>query len=169
MHAEKLAKALAQQVPDAPHSHALAPTLYSYHQFTTHTWTCTRSSLAYLSPSLQNATGVRTVPFDEIVYCNIGNPQSLGQKPITYFRQACNVCVRYGLCVVWCCGVISFSFSLFLLFSLSLLFLFPPHCTLTNSSLNNSIWHCCNIPSCFHPLRPAPFSLKTLLREHKSH
>lgn len=26
-------------------------------------------------------------PFDEIVYCNIGNPQSLEQRPITYFRQ----------------------------------------------------------------------------------
>lgn len=26
-------------------------------------------------------------PFQEIVYCNIGNPQQLGQKPITFFRQ----------------------------------------------------------------------------------
>ena len=23
----------------------------------------------------------------KIIYCNIGNPQSLGQKPITFFRQ----------------------------------------------------------------------------------
>jgi len=26
-------------------------------------------------------------PFDEIIYCNIGNPQSLGQQPITFFRE----------------------------------------------------------------------------------
>ncbi|ESW07358.1 hypothetical protein PHAVU_010G123200 [Phaseolus vulgaris] len=26
-------------------------------------------------------------PFDEILYCNIGNPQSLGQAPITFFRE----------------------------------------------------------------------------------
>lgn len=26
-------------------------------------------------------------PFKEIVYCNIGNPQSLHQKPVTFFRQ----------------------------------------------------------------------------------
>eukprot|EP01119_Soliformovum_irregulare_P010165 TRINITY_DN2487_c0_g1_i1.p1 TRINITY_DN2487_c0_g1~~TRINITY_DN2487_c0_g1_i1.p1 ORF type:complete len:509 (+),score=102.86 TRINITY_DN2487_c0_g1_i1:182-1708(+) len=26
-------------------------------------------------------------PFNEILYCNIGNPQSLSQPPITYFRQ----------------------------------------------------------------------------------
>ncbi|KAL0429959.1 UNVERIFIED_CONTAM: Alanine aminotransferase 2, mitochondrial [Sesamum radiatum] len=26
-------------------------------------------------------------PFDEILYCNIGNPQSLGQQPITFFRE----------------------------------------------------------------------------------
>jgi hypothetical protein len=26
-------------------------------------------------------------PFEHILYCNIGNPQQLGQKPITYFRQ----------------------------------------------------------------------------------
>jgi len=28
-----------------------------------------------------------SVPFDKVVYCNIGNPHSLGQKPITFFRQ----------------------------------------------------------------------------------
>ena len=26
-------------------------------------------------------------PFDKIVYCNIGNPQSVGQSPLTYVRQ----------------------------------------------------------------------------------
>lgn len=27
------------------------------------------------------------LPFDKLVYCNIGNPQELGQKPISFFRQ----------------------------------------------------------------------------------
>lgn len=27
-----------------------------------------------------------SLPFDRIVYCNIGNPQQLGQAPITFFR-----------------------------------------------------------------------------------
>jgi alanine transaminase len=27
------------------------------------------------------------LPFDEMIYCNIGNPQNLGQKPITFFRE----------------------------------------------------------------------------------
>lgn len=31
-------------------------------------------------------------PFDKVVYCNIGNPQSLGQKPITFFRQVLALC-----------------------------------------------------------------------------
>ncbi|GAV86546.1 Aminotran_1_2 domain-containing protein [Cephalotus follicularis] len=30
--------------------------------------------------------------FDEIVYCNIGNPQSLGQLPITFFREVLALC-----------------------------------------------------------------------------
>jgi len=33
------------------------------------------------------ANGDKSYPFDEILYCNIGNPQSVGQKPITYYRQ----------------------------------------------------------------------------------
>ena len=28
----------------------------------------------------------------EIIYCNIGNPQSLGQKPITWLRQILALC-----------------------------------------------------------------------------
>jgi len=31
-------------------------------------------------------------PFDKVVFCNIGNPQSLGQKPITFFRQVLSIC-----------------------------------------------------------------------------
>ncbi|XP_020704110.2 alanine aminotransferase 2 [Dendrobium catenatum] len=30
--------------------------------------------------------------FDEIVYCNIGNPQSLGQPPVTFFREVLALC-----------------------------------------------------------------------------
>jgi len=26
-------------------------------------------------------------PFDKIIFCNVGNPQQLGQKPVTFFRQ----------------------------------------------------------------------------------
>lgn len=32
------------------------------------------------------------LPFDEILYCNIGNPQSLGQQPITFFREVLALC-----------------------------------------------------------------------------
>ncbi|KAK4741440.1 hypothetical protein SAY87_025028 [Trapa incisa] len=31
-------------------------------------------------------------PFEEILYCNIGNPQSLGQHPITFFREVLALC-----------------------------------------------------------------------------
>ncbi|CAN6571105.1 unnamed protein product [Malus baccata var. baccata] len=31
-------------------------------------------------------------PFDEILYCNIGNPQSLGQQPITFFQEVLALC-----------------------------------------------------------------------------
>ncbi|KAH1066320.1 hypothetical protein J1N35_031307 [Gossypium stocksii] len=31
-------------------------------------------------------------PFEEILYCNIGNPQSLGQQPITFFREVLALC-----------------------------------------------------------------------------
>lgn len=27
------------------------------------------------------------LPFNDIVFCNIGNPQQLGQKPISFFRD----------------------------------------------------------------------------------
>ncbi|EGC31753.1 alanine transaminase [Dictyostelium purpureum] len=35
----------------------------------------------------QKKEGSKVLPFDEIVYCNIGNPQQLKQKPLTFFRQ----------------------------------------------------------------------------------
>jgi len=34
----------------------------------------------------------KLLPFDEIVYCNIGNPQALQQKPLTFFRQVLALC-----------------------------------------------------------------------------
>lgn len=36
--------------------------------------------------------GKKKYPFEKIVWCNIGNPQILGQKPITYFRQVLALC-----------------------------------------------------------------------------
>lgn len=36
-------------------------------------------------------------PFEEIVYCNIGNPQSLGQQPITFFREVTALCAHPSL------------------------------------------------------------------------
>jgi len=33
-----------------------------------------------------------SLPFKEIIYCNIGNPQQLGQQPITFFRQVLAAC-----------------------------------------------------------------------------
>ena len=31
--------------------------------------------------------GDKTLPFDQVISANIGNPQQLDQKPITFFRQ----------------------------------------------------------------------------------
>ncbi|PKA64024.1 Alanine aminotransferase 2, mitochondrial [Apostasia shenzhenica] len=36
-------------------------------------------------------------PFDEILYCNIGNPQSLGQQPVTFFREVLALCDHPGI------------------------------------------------------------------------
>ena len=35
--------------------------------------------------------GISSLPFRTIINCNIGNPQQLGQKPITFFRQVCSL------------------------------------------------------------------------------
>lgn len=34
----------------------------------------------------------RSLPFSKVVSCNIGNPQALAQKPITFFRQVLALC-----------------------------------------------------------------------------
>ncbi|KAG8097121.1 hypothetical protein GUJ93_ZPchr0013g35412 [Zizania palustris] len=33
-----------------------------------------------------------SLPFDEVLFCNIGNPQSFGLKPITFFREVLALC-----------------------------------------------------------------------------
>ncbi|KAH8705008.1 putative alanine aminotransferase [Talaromyces proteolyticus] len=35
--------------------------------------------------------GDKSLPFDNIIFANIGNPQQLGQKPITFFRQVLSI------------------------------------------------------------------------------
>ncbi|XP_057454991.1 alanine aminotransferase 2-like [Lotus japonicus] len=48
-----------------------------------------RGEVVTLAQNLQKElqTNPGSHPFDEILYCNIGNPQSLGQQPITFFRE----------------------------------------------------------------------------------
>ncbi|KAL4584475.1 hypothetical protein LXL04_009077 [Taraxacum kok-saghyz] len=43
-----------------------------------------------LQQDLQKNPGSKS--FDEILFCNIGNPQALGQKPITFFREVLALC-----------------------------------------------------------------------------
>lgn len=33
-----------------------------------------------------------SLPFTEIIHCNLGNPQVLGQRPITFFREVLSLC-----------------------------------------------------------------------------
>lgn len=35
--------------------------------------------------------GDKTLPFDQVINANIGNPQQLDQKPITFFRQVLSI------------------------------------------------------------------------------
>lgn len=37
------------------------------------------------------AKGDKTLPFDHVISANIGNPQQLDQKPITFFRQVLSI------------------------------------------------------------------------------
>ncbi|EQC25667.1 alanine transaminase [Saprolegnia diclina VS20] len=45
----------------------------------------------------QLASGDKSLPFDKIIACNIGNPQSLGQKPITFHREVLSLINMPGL------------------------------------------------------------------------
>ncbi|KAG1054992.1 hypothetical protein G6F46_000275 [Rhizopus delemar] len=42
--------------------------------------------------SKQLKTDPSKLNFDKVVFCNIGNPQQLNQKPITFFRQVASLC-----------------------------------------------------------------------------
>ncbi|KAI4355359.1 hypothetical protein L6164_004140 [Bauhinia variegata] len=53
-----------------------------------------RGEIVSLAQKLQEELKAKpgTHAFDEIIYCNIGNPQSLGQQPITFFREVLALC-----------------------------------------------------------------------------
>lgn len=51
---------------------------------------CAPQMAQRIAKDLEAGTG--QYPFQKIVWCNIGNPQILGQKPITYFRQVLALC-----------------------------------------------------------------------------
>ncbi|KAG1149707.1 hypothetical protein G6F37_000988 [Rhizopus arrhizus] len=42
--------------------------------------------------SKQLKTDPSKLTFDKVIFCNIGNPQQLNQKPITFFRQVASLC-----------------------------------------------------------------------------
>lgn len=48
-----------------------------------------RGELAVKSEEFRSqlAKGDKSLPFDQVISANIGNPQQLDQKPITFFRQ----------------------------------------------------------------------------------
>lgn len=52
---------------------------------------------------MQLASGA-SLPFKRIVKCNIGNPQALGQKPLTFARQALSLIMNPDLLKVWRLG-----------------------------------------------------------------
>ncbi|GFQ07173.1 alanine aminotransferase 2 mitochondrial [Phtheirospermum japonicum] len=58
-----------------------------------------RGEIVILAQKLQEElkNNPNSHPFDEILYCNIGNPQSLGQQPITFFREVLALCAHPAL------------------------------------------------------------------------
>ncbi|XP_019440485.1 PREDICTED: alanine aminotransferase 2-like isoform X2 [Lupinus angustifolius] len=85
------------------HSHSLAsPLSHSNFLVTTHNINpkvlnceyAVRGEIVTLAQKLQQDLQANpgSHPFDEILYCNIGNPQSLGQYPITFFREVLALC-----------------------------------------------------------------------------
>ncbi|CAF2050393.1 BnaA09g45030D [Brassica napus] len=58
-----------------------------------------RGEIVSIAQRLQDdlKTNKDAYPFDEIIYCNIGNPQSLGQQPITFFREVLALCSHTAL------------------------------------------------------------------------
>ncbi|CAH9138934.1 unnamed protein product [Cuscuta epithymum] len=55
-----------------------------------------RGEISDLAQKLQEELEAKpgSYPFDEIIYCNIGNPQSFGQPPITFIREVLALCDR---------------------------------------------------------------------------
>lgn len=52
-----------------------------------------RGAIAVKSQEYQDALkNGADLPFTKVVQCNIGNPQILGQKPVTFFRQVLSLC-----------------------------------------------------------------------------
>ncbi|KAF5744967.1 hypothetical protein HS088_TW07G00548 [Tripterygium wilfordii] len=53
-----------------------------------------RGEIVTLAQSLEKELQAKpgSQPFDEVLYCHIGNPQYLGQQPITFFRQVLALC-----------------------------------------------------------------------------
>ena len=52
-----------------------------------------RGEIVLLAQKMKKELGSgKEYPFKKIVMCNIGNPQQLGQKPITFFRQVLALC-----------------------------------------------------------------------------
>ncbi|KAF7726678.1 hypothetical protein EC973_008552 [Apophysomyces ossiformis] len=58
-----------------------------------------RGRLAILADELRDqlASNPSSLPFDAVVNCNIGNPQQLHQKPVTFFRQVASLCENTDL------------------------------------------------------------------------
>ncbi|KAL0694708.1 hypothetical protein Bca4012_061888 [Brassica carinata] len=58
-----------------------------------------RGEIVNIAQKLQDdlKTNKDAYPFDEIIYCNIGNPQSLGQQAITFFREVLALCSHTAL------------------------------------------------------------------------
>jgi len=52
-----------------------------------------RGELAVRSEEYRTQLGnsEHKLPFSQVISANIGNPQQLGQKPITFFRQVCSI------------------------------------------------------------------------------
>jgi alanine transaminase len=55
-----------------------------------------RGSVALKAASMQKKlqTDPASVPFKSLIACNIGNPQALGQKPLTFLRQVASACIH---------------------------------------------------------------------------
>ena len=54
---------------------------------------CERSESFVCGMQKQLVEKPGSLPFDEVILCNIGNPQSVGQKPFTFFRQVLAGCM----------------------------------------------------------------------------